>query len=405
VSGEEKSAGKPPPEHILWEGTQFALHSFAQVNREICSELIAADVAEISLVPYEPDQFAPDGDPKLERLRSHDIRVKGLHLRERALRPHIWIRHQFPPRPAPPPGGDKWVIMQPWEYSAAPKSLIDVLAKADEVWTPSHFSRAALVRSGLPESKVHVIPNGIDPRVFTARGAALPLPTKKPFKFLYVGGTIYRKGIDLLLEAYSKAFSAADDVCLVIKDFGKQALYKGQTADKRIQAYRERDNAPEILYLDQDLSQADLASLYRACDVCVAPYRGEGFSLPTLEAMASGIPVVVTKGGSTDDFVDATVGWQIDATPKSIGDKVYGQPLGQEGFLLEPDQEQLTGVLGRLPAARSELAERGVAASHRAHSQWTWRHAAIKVLKRVDAICGTAAASKVPSSPTSPPGP
>ena len=41
-------------------------------------------------------------------------------------------------------------------------------------------------------------------------GPALPLPTRKAVKFLFVGGTIHRKGIDVLLEAYRRAFTAQD---------------------------------------------------------------------------------------------------------------------------------------------------------------------------------------------------
>ena len=51
--------------------------------------------------------------------------------------------------------------------------------------------------------------------------------------FLFVGGTIARKGIDILLDAYTSQFTADDDVCLVIKDFGTDSFYKGQTCEER----------------------------------------------------------------------------------------------------------------------------------------------------------------------------
>jgi len=83
---------------------------------------------------------------------------------------------------------------------------------------------------------------------------------------------------------------------------GNQSYYKGQTTEQQIIQIQNNPNAPEIEYITDDLTEQQIANLYRTCDVFVATYRGEGFSLPTLEAMASGLTVIVTKGGSTDDF-------------------------------------------------------------------------------------------------------
>ena len=83
---------------------------------------------------------------------------------------------------------------------------------------------------------------------------------------------------------------------------GNNSFYKGQTTEQQIIQVQNTPNAPEIEYITDDLTDNEIASLYRSCDIFVCTYRGEGFSLPTLEAMASGLSVVVTRGGSTDDF-------------------------------------------------------------------------------------------------------
>jgi len=380
--------------HLLWEGTQLAHHSFALTNRSHCSNILDWDAAELTIIPYERDQFSATGDPILERLMAQDVRNKGLNLRERSKRPHVWVRHLWPPKPKPP-GKDKWVVMQPWEYSLFPTKYIELLRGADEIWTPSRFSRSAFVSSGLDPDAVHVVPCVIDAQRFAPQGDALPLQTSKRFKFLFVGGTIYRKGIDILLETYTGSFSIEDDVCLVIKDTGVETLYRGQTAQKLISDYQAREDAPEIVYLNADLPHAKLAGLYRACDVFVSPYRGEGFSLPTLEAMACGIPVIVTRGGSTDDFVDAEVGWLIPSGKQSIGSSVYGDELPGEGFLLEPDARRLAELMQRAYTTPAEVARKGEQAAHRAHGYWTWQHATLEVLQRIDTMCGTAIAAQI----------
>ena len=55
---------------------------------------------------------------------------------------------------------------------------------------------------------MRVVPNGVDRGVFNPAGERYPLGTDDRFTFLFVGATIYRKGIDLLLEAYTAAFRA-----------------------------------------------------------------------------------------------------------------------------------------------------------------------------------------------------
>ena len=94
-------------------------------------------------------------------------------------------------------------------------------------------------------TQVHVIPNGVAP-LFWESQAAFPLKTQKSFRFLFVGGTIQRKGIDLLLNAYHQVFTARDDVCLVIKDMGVNSFYERSNRHDFIARCQERPNAPEV---------------------------------------------------------------------------------------------------------------------------------------------------------------
>ena len=61
----------------------------------------------------------------------------------------------------------------------------------------------------------------------------------------------------------------------------------------------------EIIWFDGPISNEMMGLMYRCSHAYVAPYQSEGFNLPVLESMASGTPVLVTRGGSTDDFTTA----------------------------------------------------------------------------------------------------
>ena len=380
-----KTQQQTPQVNIVWEGSQFVTHSLALINREHCSNIIDSGVANLAIVPFEPDTFSPKGNAKFKKLWEHDVRNGSPKVDDK---PFVWIRHQYPLK-SEIPHGAKWIINQPWEFSQLRKDWVETMNQADEVWTPSNFCRDIFVRSGVLANKVQVIPNGIDPTIFTPEGNVPELPTTKRFKFLFVGGTIFRKGIDVLLDAYVRTFSATDDVTLIIKDMGGNSFYKGQTAEQLIENIRKNPNAPEILYTDATLTEKQLAELYRSCDVFVSPYRGEGFSLPTLEAMACGLPVIVTHGGATDDFVDETVGWTIPAGERFIGSVIDGKELTGAAYMLEPDAEVLASTMEYVTKNPQERVAKGISAAHRARTEWTWQHATLKLLTRLDVLYGT----------------
>ena len=111
------------------------------------------------------------------------------------------------------------------------------------------FVRDSYIAGGVPADRVHVVPLGVDQERFHPEARPFPLKTRKPFKFLFVGGTIHRKGIDILLQAYAETFTADDPVCLVIKDIGGASFYRGQTAVNAIGELRadpphSRDRVP-----------------------------------------------------------------------------------------------------------------------------------------------------------------
>jgi glycosyltransferase involved in cell wall biosynthesis/SAM-dependent methyltransferase len=377
-----------PQINIVWEGSQFVWHSLALINREICYNIIKSGVAEVTIVPYEPDTFLPEGNPKYEILKQHDIRYKLESDSKTKKLPYSWIRHQWPPK-AEEPKGSKWFIIQPWEFSTLRTDFVSIFQNADEVWTPSNYSRNSFINSGIEFDHAQVIPNGCDPELWSPMGKRFKFNTDKKLKFLFVGGTIYRKGIDILLQAYVRTFNGLDNVSLIIKDMGGDSFYAGQTAKNQIDIIQKSENSPEIIYIDDYFTEEQMVELYKACDVFVCPYRGEGFSLPTLEAMASGLPVIVTKGGSTDDFVDESIGWLISADKKSIGREIGGLPLTGEAYLLEPNEDELVETMKSIYGDPSQIFSKGLLASLRARTEWTWKKATIKLLARLDLHNGT----------------
>ena len=368
--------------NIVWEGSQFVYHSLALVNREICKNIAHSDVANLTIIPFEQDTINPDDMPEFKILKDNDIRYKADVEKEIEELPYVWIRHQWPPKNELPQGA-KWILMQPWEFSKLDDRFVPIFKNADEIWTPSNFSRNAFINSGIDGNKIQIMPNGINPQLFKPFGNKYPLKTKKKFKFLFVGGTIYRKGIDILIRAYTKAFANNDDVCLVIKDMLGSTLYQGQTMEDKIKLIQNAPNTPEIEYINNEMNEEEIASLYRACDMFVSTYRGEGFSLPTLEAMASGLPVIVTSGGSTDDFTTDANAWYINSTPIAVNPADL-QTKNNDMFLLEPDFDEVVETLQYVVKNSTNIFSQGLIGSYLARKYWTWKRSTLKILARLD---------------------
>ncbi|MFM1943285.1 MAG: hypothetical protein RI897_2267, partial [Verrucomicrobiota bacterium] len=301
----------------------------------------------------------------------------------------VTVRHAWPPDWSRPVRG-KLAVIQPWEFGMLPRQWVDAAKQVDEFWVPSNVVKACYVSSGIPEGKVHVVPNGVDTRLFHPGAAQFPLATSKRFKFLFVGGTIQRKGPDLLLEAYLKRFTAEDDVCLVIKDFGAGGVYQGKTFSEAIEALRAKPGVPEILYMPEELTSQEMAGLYTACDCLVHAYRGEGFGLPVLEAMACGLPVIVTAGGAADDFTPEDLVYKVAAEKRFIGREVDGIALCGEGWLLEPSVKVLGERMKEVYASPAAAFERGRKAAEYVRAEWKWSDAAVVAAERI----GQLAASK-----------
>jgi glycosyltransferase involved in cell wall biosynthesis len=157
--------------------------------------------------------------------------------------------------------------------------------RAERVLTPSELTKRDLLeRYGLPEEKVVVTPNGVDP-AFGPNGSCGA--SKTPY-ILLVGAIQPRKDPLTALEALARL---DPQLRLVLAGPAKQGGGEVHGAIARLGLERRVDVLGHV-------QKAKLAELYRGAACLVLPSRYEGFGLPVVEAMASGTPVVATRAGS-----------------------------------------------------------------------------------------------------------
>jgi glycosyltransferase involved in cell wall biosynthesis len=351
---------------VILEGPFLERSSLARINREIAMSLIQSRVFDVALdaTGYASrGQQTPDCENQIVRaLNRHPECVD------------LTTRHQWPPDFSRPARG-KLAVILPWEYGAVPEIWVDGINRnVDELWVPSRFVRDVLVRSGVARERIVVIPNGVDLSIFNPKGPTVRPAASRKFMFLFVGGVIRRKGIDLLLEAYREAFNPGDDVSLLVAALGSDAAYQHNSLLEQVMSAAQNPALPHLELLTGDLDDATLANLYRGCDAFVLPYRAEGFCMPALEAMACGKPVITTAAGPSQDFCSPATTYLVPARECRVPEDppAFGKLRGEFTWF-EEDLVELVRTLRRVYHSREEAARRGLAAAEQVRARFAWQ--------------------------------
>jgi glycosyltransferase involved in cell wall biosynthesis len=281
-----------------------------------------------------------------------------------------------------------------WDFGPLPSAWVRKINREfDQFWAHSRWIARQAEIAGVDPGRIRVVPHGIDPQVYRPDGELYPIPARARVVFLFVGGVCVRKGSDTLLAAYLEAFSSFDDVMLIVKDHSDDLFYRDDTIRERLRALIDDPGAPRILHIDRFLPEDELASLYRAADVAVFPYRAEGFCLPILECMAAGTPAIVPNFGACLDFCSEETSYPMPV--QRIQLPVHGRFKVALGFADDVEAvdfcevrvstlaEHLRRAYEESPTTRAGKGVAGVAA---AHGRFTWRHSVAIVRRCLDEL-------------------
>ena len=206
----------------------------------------------------------------------------------------------------------------------------------------------------VPLDRLHVVPVGVDQELFRP----LPGVQRIPGRLITTASAdVTMKGLRYLLEALAKLRTERQVELVVI---GR--LKEGGPSARIIDELGLRDAVTFIT----GVPERRIIELYSEAQVAVVPSLYEGFSLPAIEAMACGVPLVATTGG---------------ALPEVVG-------TDNETALLVPpgDPEALAATIG-VALDDAALRERiGAAGRQRVIERWTWRHTAVGTVEHYRAL-------------------
>jgi glycosyltransferase involved in cell wall biosynthesis len=242
----------------------------------------------------------------------------------------------------------------------------DLVRAADLVVATCAEEVAELRAMGMPEGRAVVVPCGVDLTTFTPDGPVAPRATRP--RILSIGRLVERKGVDTVIRALT-AVPAAE---LVIAGGPAPSKLKADPEVRRLRAVAAECGVTDRVRFVGRVARDAVPALYRSADVVVSVPWYEPFGMVPLEAMACGVPPVVTAvGGHLDTVVDQVTG----------------------RFVPPRDSQRLGRVLAELLDDSALRAKLGVAGADRARAAYGWDSVAAQTQAHYARLCAVDPAS------------
>lgn len=232
------------------------------------------------------------------------------------------------------------------ESSKIPESWVNVLNEYfDAVAVPDEFLVDAFVASGV-HIPVFVLPLGLPMDDFLSR------PIKEDFNdvftFATMGALGERKNQLKLIEAFDLAFNKDPKIKLLIHARGGDETYTN-----KVLAFLDVIKNPQVVFSKNSLAKQDYLNFMQSVDMLVNVSKGEGFSIQPREAMALGIPVLITDNSAQSSIVKNATCSSLACTLKEPA--FYNHLKAFAGHFMDYSVEELAEKLKDAYANRYEL--------------------------------------------------
>jgi glycosyltransferase involved in cell wall biosynthesis len=216
------------------------------------------------------------------------------------------------------------------------------LHHCDEIIVCSNWAkRVMLAETKFKDDEVHVVPLGVDNELFK------PLEnvsTRSATVFYTCGKWEKRKGHDVIVEAFNKAFSNNDNVELWLMCDNPFLVGQARSiAEGWENLYKNSPMGDKIRLLPRQKTQKDVYNIMRLTDVGLFPARAEGWNLELLEMLSIGTHVLTTNYSAHPDFCNERNAMIIEITNMETAfDGVFFKGnTGRWAEIAEPQMDQL----------------------------------------------------------------
>lgn len=210
------------------------------------------------------------------------------------------------------------------------------LANYDKVIVFSQIQRNLLVKLGVPDERVAVIPNGVDVSRYAPGASNIKRQLQARQLYVYQGRLALEKNVESLLRGWKLAEMGPDNKLVIVGSGPLEASLKAFYSDSN------------IIWLGFVANEDRRIEILQGADCFILPSLVEGLSLSLLEAMACGAACVATDAGADGEVLDRGAG--VILSTQKVSNQL------QTLFPLFKEHPEITQMLGQ--KARSRVLER-----------------------------------------------
>lgn len=194
------------------------------------------------------------------------------------------------------------VFYTPWESTRIPDGWVPWMNKGDWLWTTSQWCKDVFLEAGV-KGDIEVVPHGIDLEEWTISKRK----PRKVFNFFHMGEPAVRKNGQLVYDAFMEVFGGNQEVNLVMKS-------NGFTTVRHPKPFGPITDNSQITLITEKLTIFELNQLYQNVHCMIYPSAGEGFGMIPFQAIATGMPTLLTDFGGVKEFSEYAVPGGLDYT-------------------------------------------------------------------------------------------
>lgn len=229
------------------------------------------------------------------------------------------------------------------EGDEIPNEWLPHLQAVDHIIVPTKWVQNVFKTAGFETTVINL---GYDNSIFKYYDR----PIKNTYTFLHYEAFQDRKGWKELLEAWGGYMSTQEfEAKLILK-----TILPWNKIPEEVLQY------PNVKVVSGELPHHSIYDLLCEVDCFVFPSRGEGFSLPPLEAMATGLPVIVTNAHSHTEYFDESCMYGVECNTKIPAS--YSM-WGNQGSFVRCTSSSLENVLQHVYMHKEEARQKGLLAS------------------------------------------
>jgi len=350
-----KKGGKMANLRLNWVGTfsQGGGYSGASEAMAVALEKAGVDITVMRLSPYSQRNVRPEGKRILKKpFRMADVGIAFSYPTAFTSLMNHKVRI----------GYSMFETDKLPEQSDHNSNWVSDCNTLTRLWVPAQHSKDLFRKSGVVVP-IDVIPQGVDPEIYSY----YERPERDTFTFLMLGKLTIRKNPGMVLSAFLSLFRGNPNVRMV---------FKTQSGTMGHLTLPEKN----IKIIDKLTSVEETIKCYRDADAFVFPSRGEGFGLPPVEAMATGLPTIVASNSGMLEYTNEEYNYPIKFKEK-IPVMHMPKEWGDCGNWWESDYEDLKAKMKYVYEHRNEAKAKGKKSAEWVANNFTYKQTVEKMTK------------------------